>query len=684
MKNNPVQRIKLMMSYEMGKTLEENLINLPVINENENEIDEQGAQELVKGLKIAQSVESKIPALARFFNITDDAVKLAYAKDLTALTKDVEKAIANDIKSGFKGGGSALGPLSKEVSKQQAIKEILSTERKLSEAEIIQIIERYKSINKQKAAAAEAKAASKSSKGSKVATDSKTVSTDVKAAEAEIKAGVTNATKEESVVVLTNTAKEAPSEIKGIIEANKSRIKEMSEIAFNKFKNVGKRLGAKWIIGLGLAAAGGVYLMSRIFGGTTRPDGTNTIHPKCITDLLDDDGATVTATTGGDPVVMVTKTGNQEYDALGGLKFYTNGRVISKDNTKKGYWSCKSGEVVVSEMVNEQISDATMDSDVNRMIDLLDFPVTGGNLQDALTLLKKYSNSPRGKEFLDLYKDSGLGGGDLKKSLDYVVTTQPASVRAKREMYKVLTQIESGQVTGDGNKNTGIGNIEIRWDGATPDDGSSNTDETPVVTDGGKKTGRFVDCESQPLPHKFGCKSSKILEVQKCLGITSDGKFGPNTLKALVDAKHAVTESGLTQEIYDLVLKNCKSDNTTGSTTNTTGTTTGDTATTTGTTTGDTATNTVDPTQPMTTPEVPSEPVYNTRRLQELVASRNLVKKRNGIIVKWKGPELSGNDYFILNKYLTDQGYTQKTQREVGDRDDQDVEMRYKWKKNEQ
>jgi len=682
MKSNPVQRIKLMMSYDMSKTLNENLITTSIINENEDEIEEQGALALAKDLKLAKSVESKIPALARFFNITDDVAKLAYAKDLTTLGKEVEKAIANDIKNGFKGNGAALGPLTKEVSKQQAIKEILSADRKLSEAEIIEIIERWKSVNKQKAGQAEVKAGLKSSsKDAKTAaTDVKTGATDVKAAEAEIKAGVTNATKQEAEVVLTNTIKEVSPEIKPILEANKSRIRQMSEKAFEHFKKAGKRLGAKWLIGLGLAGAGGVYLLSRIFGGTTRPDGTNTIHPKCITDLLDDEGSSVSATTGGDPVVMVTKTGNQEYDALGGLKFYTNGRVISMDNSKKGYWSCKDGEVAVqNETLNEQISDATMDADVSRMIDLLDFPVTGGNLQDALTLLTKYSNSPRGKEFLDLYKDSGLGGGDLKKSLDYVITTQPASVRAKRALYGLISKIESGEVTGDNNKNTGVGNINIKWDDTTNTGDSSNTDDSNK-TDGRVKTGRFVDCESQPLPHKFGCKSSKILEVQKCLGITSDGKFGPNTLKALIDAKHAVTESGLTQEIYDLVIKNCKPTETKPeekkpeevkpTETKPQETKPEETK--------------VDPTKPMTPPETPAEPVYDRNRLQELLAGKELVKKRNGTIIKWKGPELDGNDYYILNKYLTDRGYIQKSQREVGDRDDEDVTMRYKWKKTEE
>ena len=50
------------------------------------------------------------------------------------------------------------------------------------------------------------------------------------------------------------------------------------------------------------------------------------------------------------------------------------------------------------------------------------------------------------------------------------------------------------------------------------------------------------------------------------------------------------------------------------------------------------------------------------------------------MIVKWVGPELEGNDYYILDKHLVDKGYIQKKQRETGDRDDEDVTMKYKWK----
>jgi hypothetical protein len=55
-------------------------------------------------------------------------------------------------------------------------------------------------------------------------------------------------------------------------------------------------------------------------------------------------------------------------------------------------------------------------------------------------------------------------------------------------------------------------------DGKTPEDGGRPT------------TGGYRDCSGT---YSFGCKSEAIRKVQGCLGLTTDGKFGPNTQKAL-------------------------------------------------------------------------------------------------------------------------------------------------------
>jgi hypothetical protein len=136
-----------------------------------------------------------------------------------------------------------------------------------------------------------------------------------------------------------------------------------------------------------------------------------------------------------------------------------------------------------------------------------------------------------------------------------------------------------------------------------------------------------------------------------------DGKLGPKTMKAMEDNKYD-TSRGLSKDVYDAILTNCgkKPD-------------------------GLNLTS-LAPTDlnPIIPPKVPVEPVFDENRLNQLLTNENLVKLRDGDVVKWKGPALEGNDYYILNQYLEKQGYVQKTQRETGNKDDEDVTMKYKWK----
>jgi hypothetical protein len=370
----------------------------------------------------------------------------------------------------------------------------------------------------------------------------------------------------------TNSAvqgvKEIAPEAKVVAEESKNVVEGMKPSKWEKFKNIAKKLKTKYWIMLGLAGVGGWYLWKFFKSGTTKPE--NELFGKCLDDVIDDNGTTIKNTTGGDPVVIVKKTNNSEYDGKGGLWFFNNGRVFMADQTKRGRWSCKGTQTVVAEQ-------------------------------------------------------------------------------------------------GDGNPNTGIGNINISWDGETSPikkGGGGSSDNGG----GGTKTNvNYHDCSTKDFPFEFGCVSPKIAEIQKCLGITPQkGNFGPKTKKGLEDLHYDLTK-GITKDAYDKIITACNP---------TTGSTTGSTVT--GTTTGTTVTP-VKP-QPIVPPPTPAEPVFDKNRLQELLASKNLVKKRKGVIVKWKGPELDGNDYYILDKYLIDKGYIQKKQRETGDKDDEDVTMKYKWK----
>lgn len=362
-----------------------------------------------------------------------------------------------------------------------------------------------------------------------------------------------------------------------------------------------------WGLGLGIPAVV-LYWMVKDSGETIPQDlpttpPTDSEWAPCIQNLINDKSGVVAVSPRGEISVLVTKTGNSEYDNAGGLKFYSNGRVWSSDNTKKGSWTCKGGKAQTNEMsLNEQTS-SEIDSDVETMIDLLDFPVTSNDMQDALVMLKKYSTSPKGKEFLQSYKDAGIGGGSLKKSLSYITTTKASSSRAKREMLSLISQIESGKTTAPTPTTTttttggGIGNINITWDGektaepVTPDVKSSGGG----TSSGSTRKSRFTD--RNKFPYSIGHRSPIIKEIQICFGFPKKwqtGNFGPITLKKLRDL-YGVSE--INEYTYNLIKEKCKLKPTTGTTANTG--TASNTGTTTTSTTQPTTTST---TQPIKTP----------------------------------------------------------------------------------
>ena len=270
----------------------------------------------------------------------------------------------------------------------------------------------------------------------------------------------------------------------------------------------------------------------------------------CIQELLKSKEGQI----GRDGSVVVKTT-----DFPGGLQFYNNGRVMDVAGKKMGTWKCKGTKAVIAEtqkisligLLNEQ-GDATTASDVNTMIDLLDFPVSGGDLTTAGNLLQKYVDNGKGKDFLSLYQQSGLGGGDLTKTLNYIVTTEPQSVQAKNRLKQLNAQILSGKggqsKPNTGNK-TGLGGIDIIWDGQKKE-GEKVT--TPV------KKSKYHDCSGKDT-FEFGCKAPKIKEIQTCLGMEGryqTGNFGPLTKKALEDAGYDVSK-GITVDIYNKIKAAC-------------------------------------------------------------------------------------------------------------------------------
>ena len=69
----------------------------------------------------------------------------------------------------------------------------------------------------------------------------------------------------------------------------------------------------------------------------------------CLADKVESGVAKPVATTSGQQYLLVKQTGNETYDNVGGLKFYSNNRIFTFDNSKRGTWSCSGKDVKINE-----------------------------------------------------------------------------------------------------------------------------------------------------------------------------------------------------------------------------------------------------------------------------------------------------------------------------------------------
>jgi hypothetical protein len=309
----------------------------------------------------------------------------------------------------------------------------------------------------------------------------------------------------------------------------------------------------------------------------------------CLSAMIADKTANIETTASGQTYAYVGPS--DKYPK--GLQFYSSGRIMNRATKEMGSWTCaakvnenmnkpklnESIGQIVKRVLNERYlmeqSDAEIDKDVNKMIDFLDWPVSQSNLQNAYNLLVRYSTSPKVKEFLHYYEKSGLANTSLSTTLSMIFTKEPGSVRLKEKLIALLDQIESGTVKPT-QTNTNqqqqqsprkvniIGeqseesDLKIVWDkDKKPDGGNTGGGGTG----GGGTTRRtYYDCSGvniETTPLTYGCKDTKIGQIQACLGITSDNKFGPNTRNKLIEKGHDV-KNGITKAIYDKVMADCK------------------------------------------------------------------------------------------------------------------------------
>ena len=121
---------------------------------------------------------------------------------------------------------------------------------------------------------------------------------------------------------------------------------------FNKLKSLRQKMSLKKAILYGLAGYGTYEYLKTLFS-----DGEGiSVLPPCV---VNTEKIILSPTPSGDIVGILSTTGVEEYDKVGGLKFYSNNRVWTADNSKSGKYSCDSNteiktESLIKRKINEQ------------------------------------------------------------------------------------------------------------------------------------------------------------------------------------------------------------------------------------------------------------------------------------------------------------------------------------------
>ena len=326
-----------------------------------------------------------------------------------------------------------------------------------------------------------------------------------------------------------------------------------------------------WGAGLGLTAAAIWWFLYD--SNTPLPNDTPVVEPSpsedwgpCLNDLISSSQGKIATTPKGDVVVYVKST--DKYP--GGLQFYSNKRVLNIQTKEMGTWSCTGAKASINEIVNkilrekllnEQVDQSVMSKNFDSVISELDGWVDSDNLKNVYDILislkgKTFEGKDAIKYLSDIYAESEDGTllGDVEgvgvKTLDL------SGIQYKKKIISVLTNSSNNAPVKSNVTINEQQTLDIVWDSK-----KKTGEVTPIKTGGDtvkkkKKGFSSHDCEGKDFPLEYGCKSSKIAEVQKCLGVAADGKLGPNTMKALTDDKYD-TSRGLSKDVYDAVKGNC-------------------------------------------------------------------------------------------------------------------------------
>jgi len=535
MENNPIDKIKLMMSYQLGKTLTENLTSNNLIKETELPIDEAEGGEVLKDLVgMGKTLHSDVAtAFNNVINFAKETKSPIVIKDAASGGSGLRQVVdAADLAKAIRAGTIESKELAKVNFGLFKAKGASENTLNLLATDIVnspKFIEEYKNlwisgkgdttklketllgrgytnsgadalINKMnsipnygKDVAALEKGAAKAKKGStKDKATIKKQKADILTKDEKIKelenlvANPTTTTKGEAIPTISNQvtnnfgtitkesaaetnaavngAKNIAPEVKATANEASTVVKEMKPSRWERWKAWAKKnpKSSKALIFLGLSLTG--WALYKMFSSNDRKDEVKkTLFANCAGDLLDTQNSQILSMEDGSPVIYVSPTGNKEYDSKKGLKFLSNNRVFSGDNTMRGTWGCKGGTIGVQ---SEQTT--------------------------------------------------GLPGADLGLS----ALTKMAQNKAINKADNVGNILNKINITWD-SKSNGGGN---GGDGTTGG-GTQSTIPTELKdTDGVKKFQTWLDSKHGGWHSKYGTLNDNTLKGW--------GKYGPNTTKA--------------------------------------------------------------------------------------------------------------------------------------------------------
>lgn len=376
MKQNSLDRIKLMMNYDSSKTLNENLKSTGkvIVESSEVDVTEVSGAALAKELKVAKAAgktAEAVSSIARIVGVDLAKVESAVLKSSRELTTEMVKMATKDFKAGFKtGGGQNAGQFAREAGKLKAAQEIFAHQGALTERQIKDIIDANRRLAIDTAAQIEKRLVAKEAGAAAKATE-KEVSTAAKAGEetaatvktakeaeaAIVKTAAESGAKEGSVLSrnlesLKNGFKNASPKVKQALVTAGERVKGYGPAFVQRLK--GLKLSWKKLALYGLVGWGIYKLYDGFFGedGESLVEGDDyQVMPPCVTNFPAE--ITDIDVLGDNPVVMVKSPYTHNDTTYEGLKFYVNGRVFTYGNELSGNYTCKS-TTETSVEVNEQ------------------------------------------------------------------------------------------------------------------------------------------------------------------------------------------------------------------------------------------------------------------------------------------------------------------------------------------